>query len=218
MQVLQAQTNDLCLRRRFLFVFEIAFVYTCAIWIAWSTDPIMRKGLKWLALVFIAYFTFQQFDDLEFRFFKPKNGDLNPYFAYVWLVASFAVAVLAILISNALGNFHFNPHRLLGYLKGVTYQELLVYWFFYNRLERLLKSKAIFFTILAGMFALIHLPNPILTPLCFLGSYFLSFAYDRMKNIPLLVAAHWMVGSAIAFSAEPLVRHMRVGIGFYLPL
>ena len=67
----------------------------------------------------------------------------------------------------------------------------------------------------AGIFALAHLPNPILTPLTLLWSLAACLIFLRHHNLYPLAMAHAILGICIAITVPGSVSHnMRVGLGY----
>jgi membrane protease YdiL (CAAX protease family) len=94
-------------------------------------------------------------------------------------------------------------------------QQFILNSFFYKRFEWLLGNGpgAMFSTAL--LFALVHLPNPVLVPATFLGGLFFVAVYRRWRNIYPLAIAHAIMGLTLAVTfPDTWIRHMRVGLGY----
>jgi hypothetical protein len=66
------------------------------------------------------------------------------------------------------------------------------------------------------LFALAHVPNPVLTPITLVWGIAACFLFLRYRNIYALGIAHGILGLCVAVIVpEPLQHHMRVGIGYY---
>jgi len=102
----------------------------------------------------------------------------------------------------------------LGYLFWAVQQELMLQAFFFNRLERALGSgKAVW--VAAGLFALAHLPNPVLAPATLIGGLVFCKLFRRYRNIYTLAVAQTILGICLAAAVPNTVHHhMRVGIGY----
>lgn len=102
----------------------------------------------------------------------------------------------------------------LGYLFWALQQEFMLQSFFFNRLERALGSgKAVW--IAAGLFALAHVPNPVLVPATLVGGLVFCKLFRRYRNIYTLVVAQTILGICLAAAVPNNVHHhMRVGIGY----
>lgn len=102
----------------------------------------------------------------------------------------------------------------LGYLFWALQQEFMLQSFFFNRLERALGSgKAVWAA--AGLFALAHVPNPVLVPATLVGGLVFCNLFRRYRNIYALVVAQTILGICLAAAVPNTVHHhMRVGIGY----
>lgn len=103
---------------------------------------------------------------------------------------------------------------VLGYLFWTLQQEIMLQSFFFNRLERALGSgKAVW--IAAGLFALAHVPNPVLVPATLVGGLVFCKLFRRYRNIYTLVVAQTILGICLGAAVPDAVHHhMRVGIGY----
>jgi membrane protease YdiL (CAAX protease family) len=139
----------------------------------------------------------------------------------LWVIPAAALISGAMLFGGRLaGTLH--PHvangrffdAALGYLFWALQQEFMLQSFFFNRLERALGSgKAVW--IAAGLFALAHVPNPVLVPATLLGGLVFCKLFQRYRNIYMLVVAQTILGICLAAAVpETVHRHMRVGIGY----
>jgi membrane protease YdiL (CAAX protease family) len=66
-----------------------------------------------------------------------------------------------------------------------------------------------------ALFGLVHLPNPVLTPVTFLGGWIMSEIFQRYRSVVPLGIVHGLVGLAIALAVpDQINHHMRVGLGY----
>jgi membrane protease YdiL (CAAX protease family) len=94
-------------------------------------------------------------------------------------------------------------------------QQLLLQGFFLNRLTRVLPAPKM--AALAGgvLFAVAHLPNPILTIATLVWGFAACLAFLRYRNLYSLAIAHAILGITIAITIPgPVIRNMRVGLGY----
>ncbi len=95
-------------------------------------------------------------------------------------------------------------------------QQFILQGYFLLRLLRLLPGTTLPVAAAAGMFALAHLPNPILTPITFLWGVAACLLFLRYRNIYTLGLAHGILGLCVAITVPTsLHHHMRVGVGYY---
>jgi len=82
------------------------------------------------------------------------------------------------------------------------------------RMESLMGSRrAVWATGL--LFALAHIPSPLLTAASFAGGLIFCEMFRRYRSIYPLGLVHAVLGLTIAASySDALLRHMRVGIGY----
>jgi len=109
-----------------------------------------------------------------------------------------------------------DAERFLRLLSWGFLQQYLLQGFIHRRLNVLLDSNAARELAVAGIFALLHLPNPILVPVTFLAGYVFAVLYRRHPNLAVLALCHAVGSTAVAFAFGPGSLHkMRVGPGYY---
>ena len=93
-------------------------------------------------------------------------------------------------------------------------QEFILQSILFLRLESVLGSRrAVIAT--ASLFALVHIPSPILAPLAFLGGILFCEFFRRWRNLFPLGILHAALGLTVAASLpDKWLHHMRVGIGY----
>jgi len=139
----------------------------------------------------------------------------------LWIMAAALVAGAAMLfgahLAGTLHRYALNRSLLAtatGYLVWTFEQQFMLQSFFFLRLERLLSSrKAV--CAAAGLFALAHVPNPVLVPATLAAGLAFCELFRRYRNIYTLAIAQAILGMCLA-SAVPdaLHHHMHVGIGY----
>lgn len=202
-------------KNRFTPVLAIAAGYALIMITIWSPRPVQR----WLFWIDASFFFCAAL--LAFR----KQPFEMPQLDFTLVVAGSgaAVAALVVLVAAKLGTLH----GLFGiprpwfhasiYLSWAIVQQWIQQSFFFVRLERLIHRGMLASFAAAAMFGLAHLPNPVLTPLTFLGGWLLSELYRRYRSVLPLGIAQGLVGLAIALSVpDHLNHHMRVGLGYLL--
>jgi hypothetical protein len=94
-------------------------------------------------------------------------------------------------------------------------QQFLLQSYFLLRLLRLLPGKAAPILVATGIFALAHLPNPILTPVTLVWGAISCILFLRYRNVYTLGLAHGIMGLCLAVTVpNSLHHHMRVGLGY----
>jgi hypothetical protein len=139
----------------------------------------------------------------------------------IWVMGLAAVAGAAMLfVAHLAGTLHrYALHRALlmvatGYLTWTLQQQFMLQSFFFLRLELLLGSrKAVWAT--AGLFALAHIPNPVLVPATLAAGLAFCELFRRYHNIYTLAIAQATLGMCLAAAVpDAFHHHMRVGIGY----
>jgi len=155
------------------------------------------------------------------RFTKPQMGIAPPPAAgSAWiLLGGFVLAACLPLLAVAWRSNSAPTHVLpfgqaLLYVVWALMQQFILQSFFYVRLESLLGSRRAV-AAAALLFALAHIPSPVLTAASFAGGLFFCEMFRRYRNIFPLGLAHALLGLTLTASfSDALLHHMRVGIGY----
>ena|SRR5579859_3895381 len=157
---------------------------------------------------------------------RPRLKDIGLGFrglrSTLWVIpAALAVASAAMFIAWEAGTLHplFGAARPVthssGYAVWAVFQQFILQSYFFLRLERLISTR---FAALcsAGLFCLVHIPNPVLLVVCLFAGWLACEVFRRHRNIYALGVAHAILGLTIALTVpDHIQRHMRVGIGYY---
>jgi len=140
----------------------------------------------------------------------------------LWIVVASAALGAAMLfgahLAGWLHRYALNRSMLAvgaGYLIWTFEQQFMLQSFFFLRLERLLGSgKAVWAA--AALFAIAHIPNPVLMPTTFVAGVAFSALFRRHRNIYALAIAQAILGMCLAAAVpDALHHHMHVGIGYF---
>jgi membrane protease YdiL (CAAX protease family) len=94
-------------------------------------------------------------------------------------------------------------------------QQFLMQCFFLQRFLRVFSSPRSAALATAAIFALAHLPNPILAPVTLFWGLATCLLFLRYRNLYPLAMAHAIFGIAISIAVPaPLLHNMRVGLGY----
>jgi hypothetical protein len=182
-------------------------------------EPKMHTRNRWIAASAAAILLFTLIDrpSLERLGLRlPKT-----FGASMVLGISFAgILVMALSVYWAGGAIPASPtwptvHVAWQYLIWALLQEFMLQSFFFTRCERLFGGqKAVW--VAASLFAMAHLPSPVLTTFTLLGALFFCEMFRRYRSIYPLGVVHAMLGLTIAATMpDSVLHHMRVGIAYF---
>jgi hypothetical protein len=183
----------------------------------WTANP-TQHVLYWLAFVWILATSLVRREG-----WKTLGLGATGLLQSLWVVAvALAGAGLAVFIASRMQTLHrlHGPTPLIvhmwGYLVWAVMQQFILQSYFLLRLLRLLPGKALPIAATAIMFALAHLPNPVLTPITLIWGVVSCVLFLRYRNIYTLGLAHGILGLCVAVTVpNSLHHHMRVGLGYY---
>jgi hypothetical protein len=196
--------------------FELAVGYLLILATIWTTNPTQRV-LYWLAFAWIIATTWACRDGWTALGLGRKGLLQSLWIVGVALLLS-AVAIFVAGRTHTLHRLHGPTPILLhgwGYIVWSLMQQFLLQSYFLLRLLRLLPSKTAAIIAATGIFALAHLPNPILTPVTLVWGAISCILFLRYRNIYALGLAHGIMGLCVAVTVpNSLHHHMRVGLGY----
>jgi len=145
---------------------------------------------------------------------QPLTGALG--ILSVGALACGATALVGILL-RSVGPAHNVPlSRSWQYAIWALEQEFILQSIFFVRLEEIIGSRRAVIGA-AGLFALVHVPSPILMVLSFVGGILFCELFRRWRNLYPLGVIHAALGLTIAASfPDKWMHHMRVGIGYLI--
>jgi len=127
---------------------------------------------------------------------------------------------LIILVSWLRRNhqFAFAPLRLrfLWVPLWALFQQYALQGFINRRAQIALGAGVKSVVLVALIFSLMHLPNPLLTVLTLVGGLIWAWAYQKETNLFALALSHTIVSGVLALSlAQDLVYNLRVGFKYF---
>ena len=140
------------------------------------------------------------------------------------LIVTGLTLLLAAMVLIAAATLH-TLHGLFGtrapflhasaYLVWALVQQYIQQSFFFVRIEQLIGNRPLASFLTALLFGLVHIPNPVLMPVTFLGGWVLSELFRRYRSLWPLAFAHGVIGLVIAVAVpDQMHHHMRVGLGY----
>lgn len=195
---------------------EIGIAYALILMVIWTPRPWQRS--LWLVAVFgVAILIASSWPG--FRAMGLRAGN---FFRSLWVVGvALGFAAVAVAISARLHALR-NPGSLLNFLadygayivwSGV--QQFLLQCFFLSRLLRVIPKPRYAAFAAAGLFALAHMPNPVLVGLTVVWGSMACLVFLRYRNLFPLAIAHAILGITIAIAVPgPVDHNMRVGLGY----
>jgi membrane protease YdiL (CAAX protease family) len=195
---------------------ELAAGYALIMITVWTPNP-QQRILFWISAAW--FFCSAVFAALRGEPLGLKRPPLWITLMTVLLVIVIAAAMVG--IAAATGTLHglFGVRAPLlhasGYLIWALVQQYIQQSFFFVRIEQLTSNGLLAGFSTALLFALAHLPNPVLTPVTFIGGWILSELFRRYRTLYPMAFAHGVIGLAIAVSVpDHIHHHMRVGLGY----
>lgn len=195
---------------------ELALAYGLILAVLWTPRP-WQRVLWMVAVVIIAAIIAFSFEGLRAMGLRAAN-----FFRSLWIVAA-ALAVSGLTVATAahLHTLH-GPTAPLPLIEGFWayaiwsgVQQFLLQCFFLSRLLRLLPGPRQAACAAAGLFALAHLPNPVLALLTIIWGSVACLVFLRYRNLYPLAMAHAVLGITIAVAIPgPIDHNMRVGLGY----
>jgi hypothetical protein len=202
-------------RRRDLI--QLSIGYTLILLVIWTPNP-WQRPLYLATILWVVISTCISFDgsaSMGLRVSIP--------FRSLWIIsASLTLAAIAIAVAarlHTLRQFEGLPafiQRYWGYAIFAFAQQFLLQAFFLLRLLRLLPTRTTAVVVAASLFAIAHLPNPILTPITLVWGLVCCLHFLRYRNVYPLALSHAILGISLAITIPgPIDHNMRVGLGYF---
>jgi hypothetical protein len=209
---------------------ELGLAYVLILAVIWSPRPLQR--LLWVvAVAAVGTITWRSWEGAKIVGLRREN-----FLRSVWVIgAALAIAAIADALAiyfhtlglpippvtgpgssdDLLGNAMLFVRTYWGYALWTFVQQFLLQGFFLLRLLRVLPGPKSAALAAAGLFAIGHLPNPILTVVTLIWGFAACMIFVRYRNLYSLAIAHAIFGITIAVTVPgPVIRNMRVGLGY----
>ncbi len=195
---------------------ELSVGYGLILLAIWTPQPTQRL-FYWTAVAWVLLVTWISFDG-----WSAMGLRVSGLLRSLWLVgAALLLAAVAFAIASRLHTLHLPGYptmlvkRYWGYTIWALLQEFLLLDFVFLRLQRLLPGTKAASISAAGLFAIAHLPNPVLTPLTLIWGLAACLLFLQYRNIYTLAMVHAIFGICIAMTVPgPVDHNMRVGLSY----
>ena len=197
-------------------LFELLLGYGLILVVIWTPNP-LQHILYWIAFATVILITFFRREDRTTL--GLGTAGLLPS---LWVVAAaLALAAVAVWIAWRMhtlhplfGNQPIGSH-IWGYVLWAILQQFLLQSYFLARLLRLVEARWLAVMLAALIFAVAHIPNPLLVVLTLVWGLISSLIFLSYRNLYTLGLAHGILGICIAITVPNHVHHhMRVGLGY----
>lgn len=195
---------------------EVSIGYGLILIAIWTPMP-WQRVVDWAALAWIVFATVRSFDGMKAMGLGISGSVRSLWMVGVALLLAAAVVVLA-------GTFHRLPlpgfltmivRRYWTYSLWALLQQFLLLDFILLRLLRVLPGRGAAVAAAAGLFALAHVPNPVLTPLTLLWGWIACLLFLEYRNLYTMAAVHIIFGITVALTVPgPVDHNMRVGLSY----
>jgi membrane protease YdiL (CAAX protease family) len=197
-------------------VIELAIGWALIMAVIWMPKPFQR-WMYWAPVVFILAVGWLRFESWSAMGLRARN-----LLRSSWIVGlALSLSAIASVIAMRFGTLHVPPSigqfflTYIGYTVWSFVQQFLLLSFFLARLLRLMPGKYSAALVAASLFALAHLPNPILTPMTMVWGIVSCLMFLKYRNVWTLGMAHAILGVTVAITLPGYVTHnMRVGLGY----
>jgi hypothetical protein len=197
--------------------FEVCFAFAMLLLVLWTPMP-WQLPLWGIVLAGMLAMTRMRFNGLE-----PMGLSTGNFRPALWAVGlALVLAVVAVVLAIDLGTLQVpdSPIRFFGhygaYVIWAFIQQLGLQCFFLSRLLRLMPDALSAVSLAACMFAIAHLPSPILVVAALIWGFVACMLFLRYRNVYLLAISHAILGIALGVTIPPQVDHdMLVGRRYF---
>jgi membrane protease YdiL (CAAX protease family) len=195
---------------------ELAVGFGLILAVIWTPHPLQH----WLYFIALGWFIISI--TLSFEGWKAMGCSVAGFWRSSWVVGvAVFIAAVATFFAGTMHTLHHpsGPAQWVnsfgGYTVWALFQQLLLQGYFLARLLRIIPNPNVAASLSAVVFALAHLPNPILTPLTLIWGLTACLVFVRSRNVYPLAIAHAIFGICVAITIPASVLHnMRVGLGY----
>ncbi|UWZ81724.1 CPBP family glutamic-type intramembrane protease [Occallatibacter riparius] len=203
-------------QRRRRDILELAGIYSLILLVIWTPRP-WQFALWGIAAVCTIGVIALSFDGWKTMGICTENLRQS-----LWAIPlAGAIALFSIAVAGHLHTLRL-PHSPYLFVRHYAWyaiwaglQQLILQCFFLARSVRLIPNATAAAALSAALFAIAHLPNPVLTLITLVCGLASCLFFLRYKNLWPLAVAHAILGIAIAITIPGHLDHnMRVGISY----
>jgi membrane protease YdiL (CAAX protease family) len=199
-------------------VAELFIGYALILAAIWTPRPLQH----WLYFIALGWFAVSI--TLSFESWKAMGCCVAGFWRSSWIIGvALILAAVATWFAATLHTLHHpgEPVRWVltfgAYAIWALFQQLLLQGYFLARALRFIPNANAAALLAASVFALAHLPNPVLTPLTLIWGLTACLLFIRWRNVYPLAIAHAVFGICVAITVPASILHnMRVGLGYLL--
>lgn len=195
---------------------ELFVGYALILVVVWTPRP-AQNVLYWITVAWIVTTSV-----LSRNRSRPIGFGMHGLWRSFWVVPTATVLFfIGIWIAASVGSLHplYGPlpllEHVLEYGIWALLQQFILQVFVLLRLLRLGLSRPRAIGLAALMFAVAHIPNPVLTPAVILWGVVSCWLYLRYRNLYAIALTHGILGMCLAITVPNAINHhMRVGLGY----
>ena len=214
---------------RSVVLWEIASVISSAIIAEWILVALVGWSKVVIAIPVCLAFVLMIVSHRERRETLSQLGlRFDNFFRALWLLLPVMLVSAVVLIAVAYlwgsavsfsrwGTSRSLVFKLLVSLGWALVQQYALQAFINRRISMLTGTNWLSVLLVAGIFAGLHLPNPWLALLTFLGGIVWAAVYQRVPNVFALALSHgFMTWLVISTLPPQMLYHMRFGLKYFL--
>lgn len=195
------------------YLLEVAIVFVLIMAAIWTPQGQVNDFFSIAAAACVVAFAIAgPWKSREMGFHRPLAG--TPTILTSGAVLCGIIVLTGFLLRSFGAGYDIPWNRSWQYAIWALVQEFILQSIFFLRFESIFGSRRAVF-LAATLFAVAHLPSPLLTVLSFFGGLLFCELFRRWRNLYPLGLIHAALGLTIAASLpDKWLHHMRVGIGY----
>jgi CAAX prenyl protease-like protein len=198
---------------RYRDLLEITLVFGCILAAIWTPLGPLNSGFVILAMLCVLAFAIcGRWSASQMGLTRPLTGAGK--IILIGGVSCMIIVLIGVPLRHAGPGYRVPWPQAAGYAFWALQQEFILQAIFFLRFEALLSSRRAVFAS-ASVYAVAHLPSPILAALSLFGGMLFCELFRRWRNLYPIGLIHAALGLTIAASMpDKWMHHMRVGIGY----